>query len=119
MDVCFVQVSPMDKQGFFNFSTSNSLTIAHCQKAKTVIVEVNNTLPICLGGNGEAIHISQVDIIVEGPNNPLVQLQPAAATDVEREIAKYVMGEIEDGACLQLGIGGLPNVVGAIIAVVI
>lgn len=116
VDVCFVQVTSMDSKGFFNLSTSNSMTLAHCQKSKCIIVEVNKTLPVCLGGSGEAIHISQVDMIVEGPNHSLIELQPAPATEAERGIAKYVMDEIEDGACLQLGIGGLPNALGALIA---
>lgn len=115
-DVVFAQVTPMDDKGFFNFSTSNSLTKAHIDIAKTVIVEVNNTMPVCLGGNAEAVHISEVDMVVEGPNNPLIQVKPAPVTDVDRGIAKYVMEEIEDGSCLQLGIGGLPNVVGSLIA---
>lgn len=116
VDVAFVQVTPMDNNGFFNFSTSCSLTPAHCQKAKIVIVEVNSTSPRCLGGNREGIHISEVDFVVEGPNNPLLELPAAAASEADRGIAAYVMELMEDGATIQLGIGGLPNVVGSLIA---
>lgn len=116
VDVVFVQTTPMDEKGFFNFSTSNSMTRAHIDKARTVIVEINNSMPVCLGGNNEGVHISEVDMIVEGPNNPLIEVPPVPVSDVDRGIAEHVMKEIEDGACLQLGIGGLPNVVGSLIA---
>ncbi len=115
-NVAMISVGPMDSKGFFNLGTSNSFTTANINKSKTVIVEVNTSAPHCLGGNSENIHISKVDYIVEGINNPLIQL-PAAKPDAnDYKIAEYVMQEIEDGCCLQLGIGGLPNVVGANIA---
>jgi butyryl-CoA:acetate CoA-transferase len=116
VDVAFVQVTPMDDNGFFNFSTSCSLTPAYCQKARTVIVEVNTNSPRCLGGNSEGIHISEVNVVVEGPNNPLLELPAAAASEADKGIAAYVMELMEDGATIQLGIGGLPNVVGSLIA---
>lgn len=116
VDVAFVQVAPMDEKGFFNFSTSCSLAPAYCQKAKTVVVEVNAQSPRCLGGNSEGIHISEVDLVVEGPNNPLLELPSAVAGEADRGIARHVMELMEDGATIQLGIGGLPNVVGSLIA---
>jgi butyryl-CoA:acetate CoA-transferase len=116
VDVAFVQVTPMDDKGFFNFSTSCSMTPAYCHKAAIVIVEVNNNCPRCLGGNSEGIHISEVDLIVEGPNNPLVELPATPASEADQGIARYVMELMEDGATIQLGIGGLPNTVGSMIA---
>jgi len=111
-----VQVAPMDAHGFFNFSTSCSMTPAYCRKARTVIVEVNTHAPRCLGGRDEAIHISQVTHVVEGPNNRLVQLPAAQASDADRQIAAHVMNLLEDGSTIQLGIGALPNIVGELIA---
>jgi len=116
VDVVCVQVTPMDEKGFFNFSTSNSIGYAYCQKAVKVIVEVNTNIPRCLGGASEGIHISEVDMIVEGSNCPLIQLPAAPVTETDKGIAKYVMELIEDGSTIQLGIGGLPNVVGSMIA---
>lgn len=115
-DVVMIQVSSMDDKGFFNLGTSNSVTLANCDKAKTIIAEVNRCVPVCLGGNSEAIHISNVDMVVENSGTPLVQLAPAKPSDTDRAIADYVMKEIQDGSTLQLGIGGLPNVVGSLIA---
>lgn len=115
-DIAFIKVAPMDAKGFFNLGTSNSVTPASLVKAKKVIIEVNQSVPTCLGGNSENIHISQVDHIVEGHNEPLFQLPAIPPNEIDYKIADFVMGEIEDGCCLQLGIGGLPNVIGAKIA---
>ena len=115
-DYVFVSVRPMDDQGNFNYGISNSITSAIITKAKKVVVEINANMPHCLGGNQETVHISRVDYIVEGPNPPLLQLQPTATSETDVKIAQHIMKEIEDGACLQLGIGGLPNTIGAMLA---
>jgi acyl-CoA hydrolase len=116
VDVAVVQAGPMDKHGFFNLSTVCSMTPAHIEKARLVIVEVNTTVPRCLGGNHESVHLSRVDHVIEGPNRPLVELAPAPPGPVDAGIAAHVMALMEDGATIQLGIGGLPNAVGALIA---
>ena len=115
-DVAIVQVTPMDANGFFNFSTSCSMTPSYCRKARKVIVEVNTNTPRCLGGLDESIHISQVDMVVEGPNSQLLQLPETQASEADRLIAGHVMALLEDGSTIQLGIGALPNIVGAMIA---
>jgi len=53
---------------------------------------------------------------VEGDNKPMIQLPELPISDIDKKIAGIVLGEIEDGACLQLGIGAMPNAVGAMIA---
>jgi butyryl-CoA:acetate CoA-transferase len=115
-DVAVAQVTPMDGNGFFNLSTSCSMTPAYLRKAKKVVVEVNTNTPRCLGGQDEAIHISRVDMVVEGPNSPLIQLPGTVASEVDTQIARHVMALLEDGSTIQLGIGALPNMVGAMIA---
>ncbi len=116
IDVAFLTAAPMDSRGFFNFGLSNSLTSAVISKAKKIVIEVNENVPVCLGGNQEMIHVSRVDYIVHGEHPPLLQLQPEETTDVDRAIAGHVLAEIDNGCCLQLGIGALPNTVGALIA---
>lgn len=116
-NVAMFQVAPMDEHGFFNFGPSASHMAACCEKADTIIVEVNKNMPRCLGGFEESIHISKVDMIVEGSNPDIASMGAAApATDVDQAVAKYIVNEIPDGACLQLGIGGMPNAVGSLIA---
>ena len=91
--------------------------MAVCENAKVVIVEVNKNLPVCLGGYENGIHISQVDMIVEGDNPETSILPgPGAATDVDNAVANLIVEELNDGCCIQLGIGGMPTAVGSLIA---
>jgi butyryl-CoA:acetate CoA-transferase len=117
IDVAMFQVSPMDEEGNFNFGPNASHMAAVCERAKVVIVEVNENMPRCLGGWGESIHISKVDMIVEGKNSPIAEMGAGGpATEVDKAVAKQIVERIPDGACLQLGIGGMPNAVGSMIA---
>jgi 4-hydroxybutyrate CoA-transferase len=56
------------------------------------------------------IPVTDIDRFVE-VDAPLYELQPAHTSDTERHIADHVAGLIEDGSCLQLGIGGIPDAV--------
>lgn len=115
--VAIFQVSPMDEHGYFSFGPSASHLAACCERAEVIIVEVNKNMPRCLGGFENGIHISKVDMVVEGDNPPIGEMGGgAAATDVDQAVAKLIVEEIPDGACLQLGIGGMPNAVGTMIA---
>lgn len=116
INVAMLQVAPMDKQGYFNFGPQNSHSMAVCERADVVIVEVNQNQPRCLGGYHEAIHISDVDFIVESDNPPLPCLSPAPITEIDTKVASFIVEELVDGACIQLGIGGMPNAVGDLIA---
>ena len=115
VDVAMLATAPMNPDGYFNYSLSNSFSKAICDRAKTVILEVNTELPVCLGGREESVHISEVDLVVEA-DWKVPELPAATPSDVEQRIARLIMGEIEDGSCLQLGIGGMPNAVGSMIA---
>ncbi len=116
-DVAMFQVGPMDGHGYFNFGPSASHLAAVCEKSKVIIVEVNENMPRCLGGMEEGIHISKVDMIVEGDNPAIAEMGGGgAASEVDEAVAKLIVEEIPDGACLQLGIGGMPNAVGSLIA---
>jgi butyryl-CoA:acetate CoA-transferase len=116
VDVALFQVTPMDKHGYFNFGPSVSHMAAVCERAKTIVVEVNKNLPYCLGGEEVSVHISQVDMIVEGENQAMPTIAPPEITDVDRAVAKLIVEQIPNGACLQIGIGGMPSAVGAFIA---
>ncbi len=115
-DVVMFQAAPMDEHGFFNFGPNASHLGAMCERAKHVIVEVNQNMPRCLGGTECGVHISDVTYIVEGENPPISELGAGTATEVDQAVANLIVEEIPNGACLQLGIGGMPNAVGALIA---
>lgn len=116
VDVACVSVAPMNKHGWFNLGTSVSATSAILDKAKIVILEVNENMPWAMGGHDEIIHISDVDFIVEGPHGPLPQLLPTEVTKTDEAVAALITERIRDGSVIQLGIGGMPNAVGKMIA---
>jgi butyryl-CoA:acetate CoA-transferase len=115
-DVMMIKVAPMDKHGYFNFGTGNSLHATIIAGSRKVIVEVNDKMPYVFGGNDEAVHVSDVDLIVESDNQPLVQVPNVEPTAVDNKVGEYVMEHIEDGSVIQLGIGGMPNAIGTMIA---
>ena len=116
-DVAMFQVAPMDKHGYFNFGPSASHLGAMCETARHIIVEVNENMPRCLGGTENGIHISKVNAIVEGSNPPIGELGAGGpATEVDQKVAQLIVDQSPNGACLQLGIGGMPNAVGSLIA---
>jgi butyryl-CoA:acetate CoA-transferase len=115
-DAAYITVGRMDPRGYFNFGISNSFASAVIDKAKKIVLEINENIPQCLGGNQESIHISRVDQVVEGNMRKLPEVPSLSPSQEDLEIGEHIMGEIEDGACLQLGIGGLPNVIGRLLA---
>ena len=116
-DVVMIQVAPMDSRGYFSFGPNASHLEAVCKRAKTIIVEVNEKMPYCWGGDASAVHITKVDMIVEGENPDILEMKGSdVMTDVDKKVAEYILEEIPNGACLQLGIGGMPNAVGKLIA---
>lgn len=116
VNVAMMAVTPMDKHGYFNFSLSAATAKDVLDKADVVILEVNENLPRVFGGIDECIHISEVDIIVEGEHSELATLNSPEATEIDNIIAKMIVDEMVDGSTVQLGIGGMPNAVGQMIA---
>jgi butyryl-CoA:acetate CoA-transferase len=116
VDVAMISVTPMDRHGYFNFSLNNSASAAILEKAKIVMVEVNEKLPRVFGIKDECIHISDVDFVVEGDNPDLPTLSQQKATETDIKIAEHIVGDIGNGSVLQLGIGGLPNTIGHLLA---
>lgn len=111
------QVAPMDENGFFSFGPANLYSLEGCLQAGRVILEVNENMPRVPGGSEDSIHISLVDYIVEGSNTPLFEMPPSPEpTKEDIAIANHLINEIPDRACLQLGIGSLPNLLGEYIA---
>ena len=117
VNVAMIQVAPMDAHGWFSFGPQASHLKAVCDVSDVIIVEVNKYMPRCLGGMENCVHVSQVSGIVEGANPPIGQMAAAgAATEVDLKVANLIVPQIPNGACLQLGIGGMPNAIGGLIA---
>jgi acyl-CoA hydrolase len=115
-NVAMIKTTTMDNNGLFNFGTSCSYIGAAAEMADKIIVEVSEAVPKCLGGHTENIHISRVDCIVEADNTALMAIPKPTPTEEDKKMAGLIIEEIRDGACLQLGIGGIPNAVGSLIA---
>ena len=116
VNVAMMCVTPMDQHGYFNLSCAAGIARGILEKADIVILEVNEHLPRILGGFDESIHIDEVDYVVEGEHPPLPQFPIAQPTEEDIKITDLIVPHIVDGATLQLGIGGMPNVVGARLA---
>jgi len=115
VDIAVFKTAPMDANGFFNFGPSNLWMRALVERAKVVIVEECAALPYVMG-EGTGVHISEVDFVLTGDNQPMAELPKPVITDVDRAVAHLIAAEIEDGACLQIGIGGMPNAVCGLLA---
>lgn len=110
VDVAIIKTAPMDEHGFFNFGGSVSYLKALTEKARTVIVETDAAMPYVFGVEN-AVHLADVDFVIEGDTETLPELKNAPAGPLERKIAQTIAAEIDDGACLQIGIGAMPNAV--------
>ncbi len=116
VDIAIITTPPMNKHGYFNFGLNASHLYAALETAKTVIVEVNENMPTVYGGQEFEVSIEDVDYIIEGDNPEIGQLPSGSYGEVDEKVAELIVEEIPNGACLQLGIGGMPNAVGSLIA---
>lgn len=100
--------APMDKHGYLNLSLSATYEKEFIEQADIVILEVNENYPRT---NGDTpIHIRNVDFVYES-NRPVPVFPYAPISDKDRIIGQYIADLVEDGATIQLGIGGIPNAV--------
>jgi len=108
-DAVFLEVSPMDKHGYFSLATVASISDVMISKSKRVFVVVNDKQPraVC----GSQLHVSQVDGISEH-SHELPVLPAATLDDVSVAIGNIIAEQIPDGACIQLGIGAIPDATG-------
>jgi acyl-CoA hydrolase len=113
-DVVCIKTCPMDEHGYFNFGPAVSHAKAITERAKIVIVETCERLPYVYGQE-EAVHVSEVTHVIDGGTGSVPELPNPPITDVDRKVAAIIAGELEDGSCLQIGIGGMPNAVCAVL----
>ncbi len=110
-NVVACSVTPPDADGYMNRSCYAGLCHRRAfEKARTVIVEVNQNLP-WLCGDDFKIHVSEVDYIIENNYEP-VETQDIPITQTEKLIAAHIADMIDNGSTIQLGLGGLANAVG-------
>nr|WP_241730960.1 MULTISPECIES: acetyl-CoA hydrolase/transferase C-terminal domain-containing protein [unclassified Dietzia] len=100
-------VSEIDEHGFFSMGT-NADYVASFIGQVPFFVEVNANMPRTFGRNH--IHISQV-VGVTRNDAPMISIEPPVPGEIEHAIADHIAERVPDGACLQLGVGKLPNAV--------
>jgi 4-hydroxybutyrate CoA-transferase len=108
VDVAMITVSPPDKSGNVSLGVSVDYTLQAALSAKTVIAEVTPHMPSIPGTS--FLHVSQIDAFVE-TDRQLIAMDPPAIGEVEKNIGANVAELIQDGDCLQLGIGAIPDAV--------
>jgi acyl-CoA hydrolase len=110
VDVACIKTAPMDAHGYFNFGPCCTYLKALTERAKVLVVETCPAFPVVYGAQ-ESVHASDVDFVLEGEDAPLPEVVNPPPSEVDRRVAERIAAEIEPGACLQVGIGGMPNAV--------
>ncbi len=108
VDVFAFTCSPPDERGYVSLGLSCDYGAQTVKSAKTVIAEVNPNMPRTYGET--FVHVSEIDGFLCSWE-PLPESRPAKISDADRQIGKYIAGLVQDGDCLQLGIGALPDAV--------
>ncbi len=108
LDVALIMVSPPDEHGYCSLGCSVDVSLAAVQTARYVVAEVNPNVPRTHGDG--FIHVSQIHAAV-AVDYPIHEVLPEPLTQLEIAIGRNVAGLVEDGATLQMGIGGIPNAV--------
>jgi len=106
LDVALVQVSPPDRHGFCSLGTSVDVSRAAVQTARTVIAQVNPRMPRTHGDG--MIHEDDIDFLVP-VDDPIHEVPTRPLSEVEKAIGRHCAELVDDGACLQLGIGAIPQ----------
>jgi acyl-CoA hydrolase len=109
VDLICVQAAPMGA-GWFNFGIAATYIRSIMERAKCVVIEENPALPVMYGSEN-AVHESDVQFVISGSGAPPPELPNPPATEVDLAVAKRIAERIENGACLQIGVGGMPNAV--------
>lgn len=108
IDVTITTVSPMDRAGYFTYGTANDYTSTAARYCKRLIVEVNEHMPRVFGDS--LLHISEVDAVVEN-HVPLLEVPPVEPKPEDEIIGRFIAEMVPDGATIQLGYGGIPNII--------
>ncbi|NNK75208.1 MAG: acetyl-CoA hydrolase/transferase family protein [Maribacter sp.] len=108
LDVVLVNVSPPDKHGFCSLGVSVDIVISAIEKGKKVIAQINQRMPRTFGD--ALVNLRNFDACVEVVED-IHEMKLASPTKEEILIGKNIAEIIEDGATLQMGIGGIPNAV--------
>lgn len=108
VDTLITTVSPMDANGYFSLGTDTDYALAVARSGAQLIVEVNPAMPYVHGDC--LVHVSDVTALVEH-HAPLPQIPSLPRNAADEAIGAIIATMVEDGACLQMGIGAVPDAV--------
>lgn len=108
IDTAIIQVSPPDKHGICSLGISVEATLAACQMARKIIAHINPLMPRTHGDG--FIHYHKLAAVYE-QSVPLPQHPLAASDATSMAIGQHVAKLVQDGDCLQMGIGAIPDAV--------
>ena len=110
IDGLLAHVTPPDENGYCNLGVSVDFGASAIAHGKKIIAQVNPSMPWVFGQHN-TIHVSQILAFVE-ENTPLLNIPPIDDTDpLSTKIGENIAELIEDGSCLQMGQGGVPNAI--------
>jgi len=115
VDVAALKCAPMDAHGYFNFGPSVTYHKAITETARHLIIEADASVPYVYGLEC-GVHISEVDQVIDAGAGVLPELTNPAPSPADQKVAELIAPEIENGACLQIGIGAMPNAVAELLA---
>lgn len=113
LDVFWGTATPPNEEGYMSLALGLVVQKDLLEAADLKILEVNKHMPWTHGDT--LVHVSEVDYIVEN-HVPLVELPSTPPSETEQMIGGYIAELIEDGATIQLGIGGIPNAITAFLS---
>lgn len=108
IDVAIIQVSPPDSHGFCSLGVSVDIAKAATERAEKIIAQVNPNMPRTLG-DGQ-IHFSRFTAATYS-EEPIHEVIAGKPSELELKIGNNIASLVDDGATLQMGIGGIPNAV--------
>ena len=108
LDVVLVNVSPPDQHGFCSLGVSVDIVLAGVEQGKTVIAQIHPRMPRTFGD--AQVHFRNFTACVE-VTEEIHEMKFVTPSEEEKAIGKNIAAIIEDGATLQMGIGGIPNAV--------
>ena len=100
-------LTPPDEEGYCSFSMGADFMVAACEAAESIVAHINPSAPRTFGAK---IHVSKLRCAVVH-DQPPAEVAMGRAGEIEAQIARHISPRIPDGACLQLGIGGIPDTV--------
>ncbi len=107
-NIFVASASMPDEHGNISLSTSNTYETRMLEAADLVILEVNPNFPFTSGDL--IVPVEKVDYLIAA-DYPVPVIPDVPSSDKDRIIGRTIAEFVPDGACIQLGIGGIPNAV--------